>query len=111
MGPPAMQISAVAASPRKSLMHRVLSRFVSPAHRELPPHLAMQRECVLSLSHQKFDNCSELHTKGLDMLYRCCTGNPCPGRFGGHWEAIGFQVCCRFCMLANERGLPTLLAS
>jgi ELMO/CED-12 family len=88
VAPEATPSSPQAGKP--TLFQRVLSRLSSKSTK-LPPHIAHERDRVLTLSAKKFDNANELHVRSLDTLYQRCARAPCPGRYGAHWECLGFQ--------------------
>ena len=89
---PVATASTGAQSPRKSssMLQTLLARLPSRGSK-LSAALATERDRMIALAKTKFDNDSELHARSLDMLYQRCMRAPCPGRFGAHWEQLGFQ--------------------
>ncbi|XP_033757495.1 uncharacterized protein LOC117339891 [Pecten maximus] len=59
---------------------------------KLHRNLLKEKEFVFCIAATSLDNNTIVHTRALQTIYRCLTGSrfDC-GRFGSHWEEIGFQ--------------------
>jgi hypothetical protein len=77
---------------RESFFRKALSRLhLSLGHQHLSSSFSAERRSLLALSRERLDTSDKLHAKGLHVLYECCVQQPCPARFGAHWEVLGFQ--------------------
>ncbi|XP_060068530.1 uncharacterized protein LOC132548665 [Ylistrum balloti] len=59
---------------------------------KLNRNLLKEKEFIFCLAATQLDNSTLVHTRALQTIYRCLTGSrfDC-GRFGPHWEEVGFQ--------------------
>lgn len=59
--------------------------------RPLKAALLAERDFVLALALTPFSNDDPMHFRLLASLYDAVLHRECPGRFGEHWDALGFQ--------------------
>ncbi|KAL5022864.1 hypothetical protein ScPMuIL_002019 [Solemya velum] len=63
-------------------------------HRSLHSH----KQLIFCMAASPFENDNSIHIRMLQTVYRCLTGSKFDaGRYGGHWEDIGFQGTVLHC--------------
>ena len=79
------QMDLLKAEQHKSGMSHFFTK-----HR-LPKRLCFERNLIFAIALCPLNNQEPIHLQALQTVYKKLTGSSSPGRYGSHWEDIGFH--------------------
>lgn len=63
----------------------------SGGKQKLSKKLKHERDLVFAIAQCPLSDQEGMHVQALQTIYRQLTGSPSPGRYGRHWEDVGFH--------------------
>ncbi len=63
----------------------------SAGKHKLSKKLKHERNLVFAIAQCPLNDQEKIHLQALQSIYRQLTGSPSPGRYGSHWEDVGFN--------------------